>query len=185
MKRALLLSLLPLLLAAGVVDRVAVVVGKTVITESEILDNLRVTELLNGETGDFSPEKRRAAAEHLVDQQLLRNEMNLSRFAMPAPAESETLLQEFIPRHFHNVDEYHAALQKYGISEEQLKQQLTWQLAVIRFTDFRFPADLPAPSDGADRQATATVTSVDQQLEAWLKDARNNTRVVFKPEAFQ
>ncbi len=185
MGRSLLLALFPLLLTAAVVDRVAVVVGKTVITESEILDNLRVTEFLNSEPLDSSPTKRREAAEHLVDQQLLRNEMETGHFAMPAAGESAALLQKFIQQHYRSVDEYHAAIEKYGITEEQLKQQLTWQLAVMRFTDFRFPAGPSTPSDGADRQAATAANSVDQQLEAWLKDARSNTRVIFKPEAFQ
>jgi len=185
MRRSLLLAIFPLLLTAGVVDRIAVVVGKTVITESEILDNLRVTEFLNGEPLDFSPVKRREAAEHLVDQQLLRNEMEAGSFAMPAAGESDALLQKFIQQHYRSVDEYRAALEKYGIPEAQLKQELTWQLAVMRFTDFRFPADLSAPSDSADRQTPTAASSVDQQLEAWLKDARSNTRVIFTPEAFQ
>src|SRR5450432_3413792 len=60
-------SLMVLAAAAGVVDRVAVVVGDTVITESEVLDELRLTEFLNSQPPDTRPEQRRAAAERLVD----------------------------------------------------------------------------------------------------------------------
>ncbi len=190
MRAALLLF--PLLLAAAdVVDRVAVVIGKTVITESEIVDSMRVTEFFNDAPVDFSPEKRRAAAELLVDQQLLRNEMSASRFAMPSAGDADKVFREFVAQHYQGADTYSAALQKYGITEEQLKEQLTWQLALIRFTEFRFPADLAAPPEGAasqsgaDRQATPAPESVDQQMENWLKDARKNTRVTFKSEAFQ
>jgi hypothetical protein len=185
------LLLVPILAAADVVDRLAVVVGKSAITESEVLDSLRVTGFLNGEALDFSPQARRAAAERLVDQQLLRSEMEASRTAMPTAAESDAVFQQFLREHFHDTDSYTAALQKYGITDEQVKDQLTWQLALLRFTDFRFRSELAIPSDGAatqsgaDRQAPAAAISVDQQMEAWLKDARSNTRITFKPEAFQ
>jgi hypothetical protein len=69
----------------------------------------------------------------------------------------------------------------------------------MRFTEARFrPLVAPAQdTPGADREAsgeanrTATGSeasdgdSVDRQLEAWLKEARNGTRIQFKKEAFQ
>src|SRR5580700_11903799 len=51
--------LLSLPLSAAVVDRVAVVVGKTVITESEVLDEVRLTEFLNGQPLELGPQQRR------------------------------------------------------------------------------------------------------------------------------
>jgi hypothetical protein len=41
-------------------------------------------------------------------------------------------------------------------------------------------------SQSADR-ATDDVppNSVDQQMDAWLKETRDNTKITFKPEAFQ
>lgn len=183
--------LLSCVLAAETVDRIAVVVGKTVITESEVDDALRITAFLNGEPVDLSPAKRRAAAERLVDQELLRKEMEASRFAMPSPTEVDATYQQFLRNRFHSAAADRAQLQKYGITAEELKQQLGWQLALLRFTDFRFRNDLAAPTDGnqsrnnsADRLAPAA-ESVDQRMEDWLKDARQNTKVVLKPEAFQ
>lgn len=199
------LLLLPVLAPAAVIDRVAVVVGKTVITESEIGDNLRVTEFLNDEPLDLSAAKRREAADRLIDQELLRNEMQVTHFAMPAAAEADSQLQQFIKRRFRSTAEYHAALQRYGITEAQLKEQLLWQFTVIRFTEFRFRTEVMPSTQSADRAASPdnnhSVTnhavnpkrtaapppaqSVDQQMESWLKEARANTRVVLKQEAFQ
>jgi hypothetical protein len=188
---AALLLLVPLLPGADVVDRVAVVVGKSVITESEVRDCLRVTGFLNGEALDFSPQARRAAAERLVDQQLLRNEMDASRMGLPTAAESDAVFQQFFREHFHDTNSYAEALAKYGVTDQQVKEELTWQLALLRFTDLRFRSELTIPSEstatqsGADRQAPPAANSVDQQMEAWLKDARSNTRVTFKAEAFR
>jgi hypothetical protein len=195
--RIVLLTLLAAAVSpAAIVDRVAVVVGKTVFTESEVIENLRLTEFLNGEMPDSSPDKRREAAERLVDQELLRTEMKTSGVAAPTPDDADTVLQRFVEQHYHNNPAaLRAALQKYGLTENELKDQLAWQVALVRFTDLRFRAGAPpreATEQGADRvrpgaavpSETATM-SVDQQMDQWLKDARKGTRIVFKQEAFR
>ncbi len=168
------------------VDRVAVVIGKRVVTESEVIESLRIAELINGEALDLSPGKRKEEAERLIDQELLRNEMQLLNFAMPAPAEAESVLRQFIGKRFPSKDAYRAALKTYDTTEEELKQQLAWQLALLRFTEQRFrPLSIAAetPPDGSSQSADRTssapgANSVDQQMETFLKDARANTKIV-------
>lgn len=210
--------------AAAVVDRVAVVVGKIVITESEVLQEVRLTAFLNGQPLDLGPQSRREAGERLVDQQLIRNEMQIGHYPDPSPAESDALLRKFRQEHHANNTEFQAALQKYGITEDQLKQHLVWQLEAIHFTDQRFrpgalsptapksvpgraaaaktppnanraapvdindPADQPiksTPSATAQSGSDTAEESVDQQMDAWLKEARSQVRIQFKKEAFQ
>ena len=185
-RNAVLLLLLGGLCPAAVVDRVAVVIDKKVITETEVLDELRLTEFLNNQPLDLSPAARRAAAEHLVDQELIRRDLQNSGYPQPSPSEADALLRKFRQERFHSMAEYQAALQKYGITEEQLKQRLLWQLTVLRFTDLRFrPLQTDTPSQSADRAADGTANSADQQLDAWLKQARSDSKIAFKPEAFQ
>jgi hypothetical protein len=183
---AALLLLLPHCLA-GVVDRVAIVIGKQVVTESEVNDDLRLTEFINNEPLDLGPAARRAAAEHLVDQQLIRQELEMSGFNQQPASEADALLLKFRRDRFHSVAEYHSAIRKYGIAEDQLKQRLLWQLTAIRFIDFRFATGQPeGDSQSADRAtAGAPVSGADQQMDAWLKQARADTKIAFKPEAFQ
>src|SRR4051812_43800706 len=134
--KVFLLSLsLSLSLSATVVDRIAVVVGNTVITETEVLQEARLEAFLNQTPLDVSPQGRKTAAEHLVDQQLVRNEMRIGSYAKPAPADVDSMLRNFRQEHFTSVSQYRASLEKYGVTEEQLKEYLTWQLAAIRFTD--------------------------------------------------
>ncbi len=77
-------------------------------------------------------------------------------------------------------------MRKYGIAEEQLKQHLLWQLTAIRFTDSRFGSVEADGSESADRAAPgAPATSVDRQMDVWLKQARADTKITFKQEAFQ
>src|SRR3954469_16811923 len=178
--------LLSLSLSAAVVDRIAVVVGKAVITETEVLQEARLEAFLNQSALDFSPQSRKTAAEHLVDQQLVRNEMRIGSYAKPQPAEVDSMLRNFRQEHFASVSQYRAALEKYGVSEDQLKEHLSWQLAAIRFTDLRFGGPVSA-EQSADR-ATPGATpkrDVDQQMDAWLKETRAATKVQFKPGAFQ
>jgi hypothetical protein len=170
-----------------VVDRVAVVIGKKVITESEVLEELRLTEFLNNQPLDLGPAARRTAAEHLVDQQLIRQEIENSGYAKPAASEADALLRSFRRQRFPTDAEYQVALEKYGITEEELKQRLLWQATALQFTDLRFRSQLPEVGPpSADRAATETEsTSVDQQMDAWLKQARASAKIVFKQEAFQ
>jgi hypothetical protein len=184
-----------------VVDRIAVVVGKTVITESEVRRELALTHFQNNQPPVFSAEQRRAAAERLVDQQLIRNEMEAAGIAPPSPDDADELLREFRKERFAGDAQYREALARYGITEKELKDHLAWQLAAIRFTDARFPAPLPDPDapappgrNGADRSAPGSDSDgadragdngVQRQMEAWLKEARGRTRIQFKKEAFQ
>jgi hypothetical protein len=188
---ALAISLLSFTAAAGVVDRVAVVVGAAVITESEVIDELRLTEFLNSEPLDTSPDQRRAAAGRLVDQQLIRKEMEIGHYPEPSAADAEAVLQTFRQQHFRANAEYLAALEKYGITEDQLKRHLLWQLTAMHFTDVRFRPGIPgAPEQTASRMSAETAApasgaDVDQQMNAWLQEARNSVRITFKKEAFQ
>jgi hypothetical protein len=183
---AILAVLLQLAATAAVLDRVAVVVGKTVITETEVIQEARLEAFLNQAPLDLGPEARKAAAQRLVDQQLVKNEMRIGSYPQPTPAEADDMIRKFRQEHFSSIPAFHAALEKYGITEEQLRQHLMWQLAAIRFTDLRFsPAD-PSQQEANRVRPGATVPSdVDQQMDAWLKQARSTTKVQFKPGAFQ
>jgi hypothetical protein len=179
------LSMMPHLFCA-VVDRVAIVIDKKVVTESEVLDELRLTEFLNDQPLELGPKARREAAERLVDQELIRRELEISGYAPPSALEAEALLRKFRQGRFHSLAEYHTALGQYFITEAQLKAHLLWQLTAIRFTDQRFRSQLPEAAQSADRTTDAgTVNSLDQQMDAWLKETRDNTKITFKPEAFQ
>jgi hypothetical protein len=128
-------------------DRIAVTVGKNAITETEVLDEIRVTAVLNGDPLDFSPKARREAAERLVDQQLIRSDMKAVSYPEPENSEAERMLAEFRQQRFRSDGEYREALRQHGVGEEQLKAHLLWQLAALRFTDYRFRAGVPQPGE--------------------------------------
>jgi hypothetical protein len=156
----ILTTLIGFTATAAVVDRVAVVVGKIVITESEVLQEVRLTGFLNGQPLDLGAQPRREAAERLVDQQLIRGEIQIGRYPEPTAAESDAIFKKFRQEQHPNDAEFQAALQKYGITEDQLKQHLVWQLETIHFTDVRFrpgTPSTPAAPQSAPRSGAATV----------------------------
>jgi peptidyl-prolyl cis-trans isomerase SurA len=194
---------------AAVVDRIAVTVGNQVITETEILREIALTAFLNGEKPSFTPENKRKAADQLVEQKLVRREMDMSRY----PAATDEQSGELMAKTAKNVGG-EAALDKQlavvGLTREDLEKHLLWQLTLVRFIDVRFrPAIqvtqqdiqdyyrkeiLPKQKPGEtvrfgevrDRiLATLSAQRADQQLDEWLKHAKEASRIDYKPEAFQ
>ena len=173
---------------ASVIDRVALVVGKAVFTQSEVDDEARLSELEAGKPLDLSAAQRKQAAERLVDQELLREEMSATQFQAPA-SDADALLRSFRERHFPTVALYRSALTRYAVTEDALKERLVWEVSLIRFTDQRFKT-FADPADGqsanrAEGAPQAAPDTVDQLMDAWLKQQRADTRIVFKQEAFQ
>jgi hypothetical protein len=172
-----------LLFSAQVIDRIAVVVGNAVITETEVVQEARLEAFLNQAALDLGPEARKAAAERLVNQQLVRNEMTVGAYPAPTDAEVEGALKSFRQEHFNSIPAYRASLEKYGITEDQLKKHLKWQLAAIHFTDQRFSPATNGDQSGANRAAPGN--GADDPFDAWLKQARSQTKIQFKQGAFQ
>jgi len=204
---------MPLCLCATVIDRIAVSVGNRVITTSDLDREIRVTAFLNGARPDFSPANKRATAERMVEQRLIRNELETARYPVPAAPEVEPELAQFKKNYFHSDEEYRRALSEDGITEDDLKAELLWQRTLLLFIDVRFRPGVQVSEQEvqdyfrktvapAARQANPGQTpslaqyrdeieqklagdKVDQELDAWLQAARRRTQIVFHPEAFQ
>ncbi|MEO8593899.1 MAG: hypothetical protein ABI759_11305 [Candidatus Solibacter sp.] len=190
--RPTLLLLTICIAAAGqsVVDRIAVVVGDQVITESEVHREVRLTAFLNGEPLDLSAASRRTAAERLVDQQLIRTEMQVAGYPPVRESEGPALLADFRRKNYPNDAAFRALLAKYGLGEEDLEQHLLRQVSALRFTEQRFRLTNPATTESADRVANPVASGTagaetEDQMDAWLKQARSGTKIQFKKGAFQ
>lgn len=197
---------------AEVVDRVAVVVGKDVITESEIFRQIRLIAFQNNEKPDFSPDNKRTIAEKLVEQALIRREIESNRYVLGDLPDLDKMLADFKAERFKTDADYRAALKQYDITEEELKGQMKWQLTLVPFIDIRFrPAVQISTQDIKDyyereflpkwtsltekpptlEEATAPIESIltseraDHALDRWLGQMRTQTRIRFRPEVFR
>ena len=208
-----IISLLITVARAEIIDRIAVTLDNQVITASEIALEIRLTAFLNGDPLDFSPSARRKAANRLIEQKLVRKEIQVGRYVSPSPEEVEPMLKQVQAQRFQGDGEYRQALAKYGITEDELKAHLLWQLTLLRFIDLRFRpgvlvsdaqiqayfeanrAKLEAQAGDSKKLTLADVRSdireiltaqgADKQLDEWLVEARKRARIEFHQEAFQ
>lgn len=122
---------------AEIVDRIAANIGLRAITDSEVREQIRVSAFIDGVDPDFGPRSLRDTVDRLIEQRLIRNEIEFVRFQGPGAEEAAPLLDQVKSR-FSDESAYRAELKKYRVSEEQLIQHLTWQLTALRFIEFRF-----------------------------------------------
>ena len=199
--------------SAEIIDRIAVSIGSTVITASEVDRTIRVTAFQNGLRLDFRSASRRETAQRLVDQKLVRREMDLSRYPQPDPSEADPLLTQLRAGRYPNDTEFQQALKDYGVMEQDLRDALLWELTLVRFIEVRFrPAiqvtnqeledyfeKVVRPAAQAARPAEAVSLDdyrnrieeklagqrADQEVDNWLKEARKRLVIEVHEEAFQ
>jgi hypothetical protein len=187
---------------AAVVDRVAVVVDNRVVKVSDIQRELRVTAFLNRQPLDEGSAAMHKAAERLIDQALVRQDLLNSQYSQPTEKDAAQFLEQLKRDRFRGSEQqFQAELARHHLTEDQLRRQLLWQLTVLRFIDQRFrPGVLVTDEEvAAWRQQHPTesrTTTTDQIREAlagdrinqafdeWLAETRRNTRIEFRPQAF-
>lgn len=196
---------------AEVIDRIAVSVGNQVITSDQIADEIRVTAFLNRSPVDLSAAEKKKAADRLIEQTLIRHEIDFSHYPVPAIEEADPLLKK-VESEYGESRKFEEALSKYGITENDLRQHLWWQITLLKFVDERFrpsvhisDAELrdfytdqvakwkqqgvsPIASfedSRAKLEEILTQQRVDQALDRWLGDARTQVDIRFRSEAFQ
>ena len=196
---------------AVVLDRIAVIAGKHIIKLSDIDRDIRLTDFMNDAQLDFSAGARKQSAERLITQQIIRDEIVTGGYRRPPESEAAVLESQFVHDHFGaSSQRFNAALQRYGITEAELREQMFWQLTVLQFINQRFRAGVVVtgedtrkyydqhaselkrqyPKDG-DFQAlepkirdTLEGERINQAFNEWLDQARQNQKVEFKPGAF-
>ena len=179
-----------------VIDRIAVIVGKHVVKLSDIDRDLRVTAFLNRQPLVENAEARRKAADRLIDQQIIRDELATGGYSRPTDADAAAMLQQVRTKQ---------ALATYGLTEGELRAHLLWQLTVLRFIEQRFQPGVMVTDDqvrsyydnrpearkvafavaAPEIRKTLEGEQVNAQFEAWLAEARKGQRVEFREGAFQ
>ena len=197
---------------AVVLDRLAVIIGKHVIKASDIDWDLRVTALLNSQTLDFSPQAKRQSAERLIDQEIIRQEIVTGNYRRPPDSDAAALEAQLRRDRFGGSDvRMREALRRYGITEDQLRAQLLWQLTVLRFIDERFrpavivsdeevrayydqhlaemrrqyPADTSFEALEPKTRSLLEGQRINESFTQWLEAARKRTRIEYRQEALQ
>jgi hypothetical protein len=193
-------------LHAEIIDRIAVSVGHQVITTSDLDREIRVNAFLQGVNPDFGPENKRKTAAQMVEQRLVRRELELVRYPTPEPSEAEPVLAKFRAEHYPHDDGYSRALAEYGVTEHELKDHILWQLTLLRFVEVRFrpavqvseedirnyfnevikPTVPSATLEDFYQQIEQTLINqrVDKEMDAWLEQSRSRSAIEYRPEVF-
>lgn len=200
----LLLLFAPFARPAVLLDRIAVIVGRTPILDSDITTDIRVTAFLNRTPLDFSPASRKQSAGRLIDQVIIRQQIQLGGFPIATRAETDSFLTSIEHSRAASVSQFRSALSSYGISEPVLRDRLHWQLTILRFIDAMFRpqvvvsetdienfyeshrAALSFKSIAQVRPAiveTITGERINTLFDAWLETNRKSARIVFLESA--
>ena len=202
-----------MVLPASTLDRLAVTVGHTVITELQIDEDLRVAALLNGQPVTRDLTSRRAAADRLVAQLLIRHEIELSRYPAPANEEVDTLFSQ-VQETLGGPERLKQLLSEFDVSEQTLRAHLLAQLATLQFIEFRFRPDITIsdseidaeyhhqianmqaanprartpPLDAAEKAKLSEVLleeRTDAALNSWLAESRKQVNITYIDSALQ
>jgi len=198
-------------LDAEIIDRIAVTVGDRVISEQQVVREIQIAAFLNRETARLSASAKRDAAERLVKQDLIRREMEETHYPLPEKSEADPLEQQIIAG-CGGEGPYSAALAASGLTRDEIREELWWQLTTLRFIDYRFrpavhvpPSAIEAyyeqesgkwkaagqkeiPSLEASRESIEQILTeerVDHALDNWLTEQRRRLNVRYREEAFR
>ena len=136
-------------MAGQIVDRVVTNVNGHVVLQSDWEQEVAFEALSDGRDPDsFTRRERKAALDRLIDQELLREQVRPSQ---PAPAEQVAARVAEV-RKLHpdcaTEEGWHAALQRYGLTQKALEKRLSDQIQLMKLVEDRL-----RPSIQIDQQA--------------------------------
>ncbi len=187
---------------AETLDRIAVTVGRHVISEHDILQDIRISAFIDSKAPDFSADQKRKAAERLVDQYLVLEDATETRVPPPPAADVAGLLTPIKTR-YTSDQEYRAALAQAQISEAELSEQLLAGLRMLRYTDLRFRPEVQLSEETlrayynkvsppqtfeasrGDIEKLLTDQQTMQALDRWLDMTRSEAAIVYREGAFK
>jgi hypothetical protein len=184
--------------AQELVDRVAARVENDIILLSDVRHLGRYQMLVDGKS-----ETEPQLLDRLIDQWVVQNEADASRFPRPTDAEIDQGVAA-LKKSFPSLQEYEERRKQSGLSETQVRDKIATQMHLTNYLDSRFrpsvqvdakaiedfykSAVLPRakargqepPSLEASRdviQEALIEQSIDAQAEQWLKESRSRIHV--------
>ena len=184
--------------AQELIDRIAARVENDIILLSDVRTLGRYQMLVDGKS-----ENESQLLERLIDQWVVQNEADASRFPRPTEAEIDQGVAA-LKKSFPSLQEYEERRKQSGLSEAQVRDKIATQMHLTNYLDSRFrpsvqvdakaiedfynSAVLPRakargqepPSLEASRdviQEALIQQSIDAQADRWLKESRSRIHV--------
>ena len=136
----MLLLATPMLRAGEVIDAIAATVNNHVILQSDWDDEVRYECLMSGRPAEsLSAGDRGAALDRMIEQELLREQMNVADFKLADPAEIEKQLESVKQAYpaDHNGESWSAALARYQLNDEEVRTHVALEFNQLRLVDAR------------------------------------------------
>ena len=177
---------------AVIIDRIAVIVNTRAIKDSDIDRDIRLTDFLNGDPLNLNEAERKKAVQRLIDQQLIRREVTVGNYPTASPAEVDKFLENIKKERFGAGDAYGQALRNYSITNEELRNHLTWQLTVLRFIEERFRPAVIVSEEEIDNYARTHPGPRDQirelligqkvngEFDSWLNRGQKRASIEYR-----
>jgi len=202
-----LLTAVPFLWAGDLLDCIVATVNGHVILLSDWQDALRYESLVARQPpAQVSTSDRKAALDHLIDQELLQEQMHASDFQHATDAEVNQRLAEIRKQYPDAASDsaWQSLLASYGFDTQTLKQHVVRELDVLRLVDARLRPKVSIDSvsiesyynqqllpqlrqSGAKEVPLAEVSpkikelliqqKVNELLEAWLLNLRSGSQI--------
>jgi len=142
--------LVPRTAVAEVLDRIVARVNGHIILESDWEDEQRFEAFMNGRPlAEISPADKDAALHHLVDQELLEEQMRSADFKRASDEEVNQRMAEVRQAYPAAKEEagWNRLLTDYGITAEELKRHLALELDVARLVEARLRPSVTIDQD--------------------------------------
>lgn len=196
--------------SAVIIDRIAVIVNKHIIKDSDINRDIRVTDFLNGAELKISDAARKKAANRLLTQQFIRREIRIGDYPGASTQQADKELSDLVSNRFKTQTAFQQALRRYGLTKTELEMYFQWQLTVLDFIGARFkPAvyvtgkevqayydahaaalarKYPGKSPGQLREEARDILAgeqVNKQFYSWLDQQKKNAKIQYLEEGLQ
>jgi len=190
-------------------DRIAVSVGRHVISEQDVLQDIRLSAFIDSKQPVFSAEQKRKTADRLIDRYLVLQDAALTRTPLPPAADVASMLAPIKAR-YGSDQEYRNALALARVTDAELTEHLLAGLRMLRYTDLRFRPEVEISEDALhayydkltasagntpgrpsfeasrnDIEKLLTEQQTMQALDRWLSAARGETSIIYHQAAFK
>jgi peptidyl-prolyl cis-trans isomerase SurA len=122
----------------AIVDRIVATVNGHIILQSDWDDAVHYRALVNDQAIDaVSAEERKAALDHLIDQELLKEQLSAADFQQASDEEISKEIEDIRKRYpgAEAAGPWNQVLDRYDLNEQTLKRSVASQLNLMRLVD--------------------------------------------------
>jgi len=197
--------------AGDILDRIVATVNGHIILQSDWENALRYAAFVDGRAlGPVPAKERKAALDRLIDQELLQEQLRSSDLPQVSQDDVRQRVREIRSHHSGTETErgWQDALHRYGLTEDELQQQVALDVDLLRLVDARLrpgvsidsksiesyynqellpqlrqsgKGEVPLAEASPKIKELLTQQKMNQLLLAWLQNLRSGSQIQTEP----